>query len=70
MMWGNHHLPKAYLRAQGSWTERTSGVEAADTKESDAQEEEGRARDGIVGVAQYVTLTLQGQPRVCQWSPL
>jgi len=60
MMWGNHHLPKAHLRAQGSWTERTSGVEAADTRESDAQEEKGRARDEIVGVAQYVMFTLQG----------
>ena len=43
-------------------TNRHSGVEAAETGESDARER-GReccARDGTVGVAQYVIPTLQG----------
>jgi len=40
-----------------------SGVEAAETWESAAQEREERASDGIVGVAQYVMFTLQGEIR-------
>jgi hypothetical protein len=52
----DEHIPDLVV------SDGSAGVEAAETGESDAlaRNKEGCARDGTVGVAQYVTDTLQG----------